>query len=155
MPTMPERISEDMANLAEEAAGMFTTRTRQSSGESYVSLKDERPDWVHDAVRAAHGDTLPDDYIYSWAQDAFAAIGNAEGSNLDDVASEFAESVDVYTGDLMRWIGSHAGRAIYADETLVEHKPDTLSDLLMIAQARERRELFNSIAQSLADHIDE
>lgn len=100
---------------AADAARFFETRTRDD-GTTYVTLRDDAPGWLGDAVYDAHAGMLPDDRIYMLCDSAVDWIAEDRG---DD--SEFADGmVDTYTGDRIAWLGSHLSRPGLCDEAQAE-----------------------------------
>jgi hypothetical protein len=76
---------------------------KRDSGETVWCLTEDRPEWLQDAVRDAHGTDLPNDWIYGACRDACSAIEDGSLSD-DDSVHEWADSqVDVYTRDLFQW----------------------------------------------------
>ena len=65
----------ELQELAREAYGYFITKKR-ADDTSYICTKDETPDWVREMVFEAHGDKLPDDYVYDWIDYKFEWIKN-------------------------------------------------------------------------------
>ena len=141
-----------LETIAEEAASYFERATRPD-GDPFTRLKDDRPEWVYEAVYAAHGgDLLPDDYRYKWSEEAFDAI--AEG---DTEASDGFEEPDVYTSNLLEWVSSNLSRVGYVDEAVEEFggEPGGLADQLMLGQAAERREVFEAIFEACEEQLAE
>jgi hypothetical protein len=109
-------------NDTKTLADYFETRTRDD-GTRFVTLTDDRPDWLQDAVMEAHDDELPND----WRFETCAAIaewldGLLDLDDADDMVSEFADAqVDVYTSDRLRWVAGHLGRVDYCDEAASEY----------------------------------
>jgi hypothetical protein len=86
--------------------GSFFVTGKRNDGTPFVSLKDERPEWLHDAVHAAHGSDMPNDWIYRECEAACDAIdeGRFNGRYWQDNVSEHADGrVDVYTRKLYQW----------------------------------------------------
>lgn len=144
--------------IAAGVAGCFQRATRPD-GSEYVKLTDDRPEWLWEAVRDAHGKDadgapamLPDDYRYRYAAEAVQHLADADDDDdLGDVAHEFAhEGVDVYTADLTAWLGSHATRPGYVDEA-TDYTGDAtgITDRIALGQAEERREVFDVIAAAV------
>lgn len=80
----------------------FETKTRDN-GDRFTSLKDDRPEWLQDAVYAAHQGTMPNDWIYAECLATAEAFDAGELSDEDNV-HEFADArVDVYTKALYQW----------------------------------------------------
>jgi len=144
-------------SLAGSLYDAFETKTRDN-GDSFVCLKNESPEWMTDLCRAAHdsGNMFPDDFRYSLIKEAAGAIHDAGDRDLDEVADEFADAVEVYTSALCAWAASHSYRSGYCDDAMSEYgKPESLSQLLMWGQATERREVFESVLSSLRGLADE
>jgi hypothetical protein len=78
-------------------------RKERAQGESYITLKDDHPEWLKDAVHEAHHDTLPNDWIYEECHAAVEAFDT--GCLLDeDAVHQYVDGrVDTYTRDLYQW----------------------------------------------------
>ncbi len=145
-------------DLAREAASWFERRSR-ADGETFVTLKDGRPAWVQEMVYAAHGDFGPDD----WRYDCIAAALDQIEETGDEDSGEFADSqVDVYTGRRLQWLASSLNRVGYCDEAASEFGPPRdglgkydIAESIGLGQFAEASEVFGSVAQSLADRLDE
>lgn len=146
MTTMTETTTK-----ATELAAMFETRKRDN-GEEFVSLTDNVPDWASEFVMEAHGtDFLPDDYRYRWIAEALELIAQ-EGED-EDLASRFADDVDVYTSSLLAWLASNLQRTGYCDEAVSEGMTDgrDIVKTIMAGQASERYEVFTNVVAALED----
>lgn len=162
---MSETKTQTISGLAGEAYGYFETRKRgdEPDAERFVSLKDERPDWLQELVFEAHGhgDYLPDDWRYQTIRDAIGHIhdsGAESADDLEDSAHEFADqNVDVYTGSRYAWLASNLRRSGYVDEARDEGLigPDAdVAEQIGVGQYEESREVFASVLQSLAERLD-
>ena len=81
----------------------FFTTIMRNDGSKAVVLTDDRPEWLHEAIRDVHGSDLPNDWIYRECRDACASIDDGALTD-DDSVHEYADSaVDVYTRDLYQW----------------------------------------------------
>lgn len=111
-------------SAASRLAGSFERGTRPC-GAAFVKLKKGAPEWVREAVYAAHaatGDRAPDDWVYGLCESAADMI---EGHSAEDDAYaavfEWADSqCDVYTGQLFAWMSADACNRQLCDEA-VEH----------------------------------
>lgn len=110
---MNKESSETAKTEAGELKGLgdwFERKTREG-GEKFVTLRDGRPEWLQEAVREAHGGTLPNDWIHEACKTACDAIdegnfGKVDGNADDDgdAIHDFADSnVEVYTVERFRW----------------------------------------------------
>lgn len=149
-----------MTTIRELASQLYDAleTKRRDNGDLFVCLKNESPEWMTDLCRAAHdsGNMFPDDFRYSLIKEAAGAVHDAGDRDLDEVADEFADAVEVYTSALCAWAASHSYRSSYCDDAMVEYgKPESLSQLLMWGQATERREVFDSVLSSLRGLADD
>lgn len=148
---MTTKTNPTLESLAAEACAYFTKGDRiGDTGELIRILKDGTPDWVLKLVHAAHGDMLPDDWRYSWIEDALSAV-ESEG---EDATLE----PDIYTSNLTRWLHSRADRHAYCDEAVESGLLP--ADAGMIArlqggQAVEQVEVMGSVLESLAARLEE
>lgn len=144
---------ENIQSAASAAVAGFETRTR-SDGSEYVARRKGSPEWLEDLCREAHAGMLPDDLRYAMIEDACRKIVDASdpGDDLDDLAHEFADEVDVYSGDLAAWLSSHGLRAGYVDEARAEGLIGvnaTLDQQFMAGQYAERYEVFTLVRDGL------
>lgn len=157
MPT-PNDTDPTLASLAGEAFDAFETRTRQGGddGDTFVTTREDAPEWVRDIVQDAHGDMLPDDWRYECIQAAFGHIHDTDG---DDDAGEFADShVDIYTAARLAWLSSRLDRSAYCDEAvdagLVAPNAD-ITDRIGIGQYMEASEVFGVVLAGLEARLEE
>lgn len=153
----PDDDHPTIQTIAGEAYRAFETANRPD-GEEFIRLRDGSPDWISELVRDAHGgDFLPDDWRYSTIREACGFIEEADGDDLEDVAHEFADGVDVYTGKLLAWLASNASRASYCDEAVNQLGADGVGIIQRIGlgQYMERGEVYNLVLTSLADRLAE
>jgi hypothetical protein len=144
----------ELKDLAKTALTYFERSTRNNGDKIWVT-KDNRPDWLYDLIHEAHGDMLPDDYKYEFVVDALGTI--EEYGDEDDYFEGIDASVDVYTSALTKWLASHIERTYYLNEAIKEYsgEKDTSVDFLMVAQFKEREEVFYSVLQSLKEQLEE
>jgi hypothetical protein len=124
----------------------------------FVSLKSGSPEWMRDLCHAAHGDMMPDDFVYSLIPAIVESIANhlEQNDDLEDYEMhECADGlVDVYTHDLTAWLGSRADRYCWIDEAkeegLLADDADEIQRL-MIGQYHEISAVIGRILQ----HLDE
>lgn len=133
---------------AAEALGHFELHlTRPAT----YRRKPDSPEWTLELVYAVHNQwrILPDDRIYNLIVDALGQL--AAGTDPD----EFAFTPDVYTADLLHWVGSGAGRLERVDAMIREAGPGlTLTQYIMQAQYDEAREVFQSVTDWLTEFIE-
>lgn len=137
--------------FAAEACGLLEWGKRDD-GTEYVRRKDGSPEWLKDLCRAAHWDSLPDDWIYEQIANCLESISDNE---WEDYALEAAESaIDVYSSDLLDWA---KGRGWYVDDA-IRDGARTLDAAIMQGQQTMIGEIFDSIVaflNNMADDLEE
>ena len=109
------------AEIAKQLADAFRTDIR-CDGTTFYKLRDGSPQWMTDAIHAAHGDILPLDWIYEHCHHVADKMTEYEPEQWDDSVSEWADSlVDVYNYDLARWLSLHLDFAEIVDEAVREY----------------------------------
>lgn len=109
------------AELAKQLADAFTTDTR-SDGATFCKLREGSPQWMTDAIRAAHGDILPMDWIYEHCSRMADKMTEYEPEQWDDSVGEWADSLgDVYNYDLARWLSLHLDFPGFVDDAVGEY----------------------------------
>jgi hypothetical protein len=135
-------------SLAQEAADAFEVAQR-ADGTHYYRLRDDiRDSWINELVREAHGDLLPDDHRYRFILRSLEAI--AEDEDPED--SDYFPEPDIYTHDLLEWLGSHLSRTGYVDEMRDEFGAETFNGILgeiAAGQQREMMEVYGIVLQFL------
>jgi uncharacterized protein YhjY with autotransporter beta-barrel domain len=110
----------------------FETRQRDD-GTSYVTLTDDRPEWLQEAVYEAHDDEAPNDWRYEHCHYIARLIDDG-----DTEPAEIAESLtDDDTYSLLQWLSGHIARYTYSDTYAEENgfDPDaTLMDRIRLGQ---------------------
>lgn len=106
-----------------------------------VTLKDDAPETVRDAVYSAHGDELPNDFVYERFYEMLVNVEEqrAYGVEWDDIyVGQIAEDAqNIYTSGLLQWLAEMpAHRMAWCDEVLSESSPTDTVDLLMEGQWR-------------------
>jgi hypothetical protein len=149
---------------AKAFASAFEHKRRyDGDGDDYVALKDGSPEWMKDAIRAAHdnGDILPNDWIYRACEriaDEYAE--SCESEDTDDLAMIMAERLtDVYTSDLLAWLqalGTHAVAYIdSAREDGLTAPNATFMDLVSVGQYAQLRYIGDVIVMAVQDNMPE
>ena len=134
-------------SLADILAGSFETRERQSGG-TFHALKDNAPEWVSDAVRKAHGERLPCDWIYkqcdSIASDIRQAIVHDDREPVD-IADHLEIEPDIYTASLTAWLADHLDNLNYCNEWAEEFSTGKVNLVALISggQWLAKREIAN------------
>jgi hypothetical protein len=92
-------------------AAFFVTGTRAPGPVpvevKYVATAEGVPQWLVDALYAAHQGDMPRDWIYAECQAAAEAYDEGSLTDEDDVATYADGRVDIYTADRFRWAAEH------------------------------------------------
>ena len=128
-----------LQELAEYYASQFDYKTRPN-GSRIVIMRDnaDDKDLLTEFVREIHGDRFPDDYIYQYIYDSLLLIG--EGCD-----EYFCPEADIYNTELFDYVQSHASRLDAADEEIDQGNATTIIDAVQIAQANEKREIYEQV----------
>ena len=130
------------------AAEWFESAERRPDGHRFIRLKHGTPDWIYNAVKAAHVGMLPDDRIYQLCRDAFEFIQDNSDVESDELAHEFADgAVDVYTDDRVQWLVSHPVRVQVCDDAEAEYgypgrAAGGIAQMIGLGQYAEARDVF-------------
>lgn len=86
----------------------FFVRRERHTGESFVTLVDDAPEWLREAVRDAHCGEFPDGWIYAECRDAVMAFD--DGRLTEDWIHEYADgAVELY-----QWAADHCLGTLFA-----------------------------------------
>jgi hypothetical protein len=150
-----------ISEKAGELAAWFETKKRhEEDEESIVILKNGAPDELRDSVREAHGDRLPNDWIYATYEAILSTIAGYSIENerqLDDNRGEIVDGlVDVYTSELTGWLHESVYNVAYMDEAAKEYGQAETGDR-MIAQAQYMAidEIYSEVAKFLLTQVEE
>lgn len=139
----------ELDELAAHANSFFVAKQR-SGGETFWSLKTPHPEWVLEMVHKAHGDILPEDYKYLYVVEALDAL--EEGRNPEEPELE----PDIYTGELLKWIGSGIERPFYVDEAvgMYGHSDQGIVSDIAMGQLYEMEEIFRIVVDALQERLE-
>lgn len=142
----PDKILKD-AEFSMSMLKSLETKAREE-GPEYTCTIEDRPEWLTNIVREAHGDMLPDDWKYKFIEESICAL--AETQEPDDINLE----PSIYNHELLNWLSSNLTRSSYMDEYVQEcGVPDGKSfdgmSLIGGGQYQEKREVLNAVRQGL------
>lgn len=107
--------------LAEFSAAWMTDK--RDDGKSFSRLKDGSPQWMTDAIHAAHDaidGRLPNDWIYEACESIASTMdgyGADDADGMRDNEHEICDGlVDVYNSARLAWLADHLGNADLCDE---------------------------------------
>jgi hypothetical protein len=148
------------AAAAEEFAAAFQ-RKQRDNGESFICLKDGSPEWMSDAIRAAHGDKLPNDWSYRIARECVDAMAEilADDCSADITDSDVAwERIDglvpVYNAERLQWLASHLDRVDYCDSAAAEgllSDESTMMDRIGVGMFEEYRDVWSILSAAIVE----
>lgn len=136
---------------------LFETKTNQN-GTTYVVIPLEGDknynEKLYNAIREAHGDRFPDDWIYSTFANLLEKLTEYELNTIDDlenVRSEVVDSqVDIYTSDLTAWLNEDNRNVYYLTNAYEDYKPVDGFEALTIAQSIAIDEVMQSVINLLS-----
>lgn len=148
-------MTDTIQSLAGELAKAFVSDTRTQTGETFYKLADGSPEWMTDAIQAAHGGMMPDDTRYGMIRDVAFRMADADDSEIEDSHEAVDGLVDVYNNALTAWLASHNLRAGYCDEALEDRggrlgDGDGIINVIMWGQFAEYREIWAALSEALA-----
>jgi hypothetical protein len=136
----------------EKTLSYFDTVKR---GEDTITiLKDNAPEALNDSIRKAHGERLPDDWIFAKYVEVLEVLEGYDLDKPDSLADNRHEivdgMVDVYTSGLTAWLNSHNDNVYYLTEAQEEFGPieDGLK-LLAMAQYKAIDEIYSEVVSYL------
>jgi hypothetical protein len=135
----------------------FVTRTRDN-GDKFVTLTDDAPEWLADAVREAHQGDLPDDWIYTECRAACDAIDDGSIASEDDIHAHADSRVEIYTAKLARWYADMCLSSTYSEaECRAEEigPGDGVNDRLMRIQYCAIEYIAETIFRAFEDNQEE
>ena len=132
-----------MKTKIENYLKMFEIKEVEHNGKkkSIVVFADSASEELKDSVRMAHGDSLPNDWIF----DKYHSILNAmlQYDDIEDSRSEIVDSlVDIYAGDLTVWLNDN--NIYYLDEA-IENGAKNGTDALVQAQYIAIDEIYGEV----------
>lgn len=146
---MPRAIGLDMtktkpstfAIVATEFYKAFEPAKRDATGETFYRLKDGSPQWMTDAIHAAHdalaGGRMPDDWVYDACRGIASDLDDLEPADAQSALDEMHEiadsQVDVYTSALTKWLASHSDNIALCDEACEELGSDDTDTIKRIS----------------------
>lgn len=151
-----------LATIAAALSAAFETRER-INGDKFACLRDKSPEWMSDAIHAAHGDTMPDDTKYRMcervADEIAELLSDDEDADLDDAKYERIDGlIPVYNRDRLDWLASALFRADYCDEAREEGTVSEESDMFARIAAgieREYSEIWDALAEAIREQAEQ
>lgn len=144
-----------MENLKEKIEGYLEGfEVIDRKGEDIVVFSEKAGKDLKDAVYSAHGDRMPNDWIFDKFHSILSNLLEYNIENLDDMDEYRAEIVDglvdVYTSDLTAWLNESNYNVYYMDEAVREYGEGT-GNVLMMAQYMAIDEIFGEVYNLLTE----
>ncbi len=138
--------------LARLLSAALVQKTRDN-GDTFYALADGSPEWMTDAIRAAHGDRLPDDTIYGVCKEVADALADAdESQDPRDVLLDIEP--DIYTSGLTAWLAAHIDHVADCDEYAEEYGEGVSVDLVNLMQGGQLVQI-RRVGGALIDVLEE
>lgn len=146
-----------MNKLINETLKYFSTVKR--GDEIITILQDTAPKALRDSVHQAHGDRLPDDWIFDKYVEILERLAEYELTNVDSLEENRAEIVDglvdVYTSDLTAWLNKDNRNVYYLTEAQEEYgQQEDGFKLLAMAQYMAINEIYSEVVSYLRAQVD-
>jgi hypothetical protein len=139
-------------------SNQFEGKTRYN-GENYVIFKDDASDELKGAVQEAHGDRLPNDFIFGTFADLLQSLRNYTIDSidyLDEIESEVITSyIDIYTHDLTKWLASDINNVYYITQVLEEQEIKDGFELLAAAQYQAIADVWQYVKDFIIEQAEE
>jgi hypothetical protein len=143
--------------LAEHYADYFKS-IDVVDGTSRIILKDDAPSKLRDAVREAHGDKMPNDFIYATFADLLQRVTDYDVETVDRLRDQGHDHeivdgyVDVYTHDLLQWLASDIDNLEYLAQAAQDGW--TVDDGTWQLLARAQYYAIDAIMQHIIDLLE-
>ena len=148
-------MANKITKKAQKYLDCFETKKRDV-GETFVCLKDnDKPVKLHDSIRVAHGDKLPNDWTFGTYADLLQKITEYDLNtieDLEDIRHEIVDGyVDVYTYQLTAWLAEDINNVNYITDALEsEIEMREGFQLLALAQFMAIDEVMNEVVSLLS-----
>lgn len=129
-------------------------KTKKRGDDTIVIFANNAPTDLRESLMEAHGERLPDDWIFDKYQSILDALTGYDIKNIDDVEENRTEIVDglvdVYTSDLTAWLNSSDYNVYYITEAQEEYGIQTDGfKILQMAQYKAIDDIFSEVVNLL------
>lgn len=149
------------SKLAGQLFDAFERDTRED-GSAFYKLRDGSPEWMSDAVRAAHDavDEMPDDDVYSECRDVASSLNECDDlREAEERAREYAdEAVSVYNAQRLAWVAAKPGIRGPLCEECADDMGMQTADIFQLAAwgwYEWARRIYSAIAEAVGEAADE
>lgn len=144
-------MEKDLQVVINNYLKQFTTKKRGE--ETIIIFKDNASEELKNSVFEAHGERLPNDWIFSKYQSILADMSGYTMVSMDDIEENRAEIidglVDVYTSDLTSWLNDSNYNVYYLTEALEEMEIKDGFKALQMAQYKAIDEIYSEVVNLL------
>lgn len=100
----------------------------REDGTTYLVMPESSPKWMHDCVRAAHHDELPNDWRFWMVRQLAYALAEQDDANAarDAALDISSDATTPYHGKLLAWYAERPGRLEYANEWVNDYGVDSI-----------------------------
>lgn len=151
--------TDNQKNTAQALHDAFVGK-RRNDGATYYCLRDGSPEWMRDAIHAAHKavDEGVQDAVYETVMDAAEYLASC--NRWEDGAHEFADTaVSVYNDERVNWLAAHAiARGSLVDEACEElgTAPDaSLFDRIAVGWYEWARRIYEAVREACEEQAEE
>jgi hypothetical protein len=130
--------------------------TKERNEETIVVFKTNASQELTDSVHKAHGDRLPNDWIYDKYESILSTLSGYDINDIDDVEDNRHEIVDglvdIYNSDLTSWLGSSYDNSYYVDEAKKEFgTSDEIYKDIAMGQYMAIDEIYSEVVNLLSE----
>lgn len=126
---------------------------KKRGDDTITILKNNAPAELQESVHNAHGNRLPNDWIYDKYESILSNIsGYDDYSNIDNIRPEIVDGlVDCYTSNLTEWLNDNNSNVYYISEALENFGNGNNDGFALLAQAQYLAidEIFSKVASLL------
>lgn len=145
-----------------EYYSQYLKSKQRDNGESFVYMTDDRPQALHDAIYTAHGDKMPDDWIFSTFADLLEKVTEYDCETVDELRDNDYDHeiidgyVDIYTHELLQWLASDVDNLEYLAQAALDGwtVDDGTWQLLARAQYYAIEKVMQHVLSLLENDID-
>lgn len=137
----------------------FETCSRDD-GSEFLKLSSVSPEWMTEAVKAAHDDELPNESRYELIRDCLQALSDdgveSQGEALESSLELSIDLLPTHTSELLRWFSDMPRRLGDCDEALNQGRVLELTSYRILCEGFKlaAQNVISSLADSLEDASD-
>ena len=139
--------------VAEEMYNNLERKTRKDESVFYACK--ESIEWQTDIIHKAHGEYMPNDFIYDTIHTVLSNISDLGVDSTEEEAQEVIYQLepDCYTANLTAWLHDNNNNVYYLTEALETGVTDGFQ-ALAIAQQIHIQEIAGLLVQGIIDYIE-